>query len=274
MIGVSCSSVGLGLLIILVVLCTVSGAARYRAKYTLYIFCSFLFATAPIPLMLLRPRDWRNALIPAWLITRFSRMIGCHFILIGKENIVKDTGAVVLINHQSCLDVIVLGELWPVLERCTVIAKNAVLYLGSYGLASWLWGTIFIDRKNSNAQNKVNSTIEIIKKRRARVLFFPEGTRHSNNTLKSFKKGAFHVAIDSQIPIQPVVVSKYYYINHKLKRFDSGVNYISILPPISTEGKTKKDIPSLMEQSYQCMNEEFKKNTQEAIENFMADKKQ
>lgn len=33
-------------------------------------------------------------------------MIGCHFILIGKENIVKDSGAVVLINHQSCLDVI------------------------------------------------------------------------------------------------------------------------------------------------------------------------
>lgn len=52
------------------------------------------------------------------------------------------------------------------------------------------------------------------------------------------------------------------------------MNYISILPPISTEGKTKKDIPSLMEQAYQCMNEEFKKKTQEAIENFMVDKKQ
>lgn len=61
---------------------------------------------------------------------------------------------------------IVLAELWPVLERCTVIAKKAVLYLGSYGLASWLWGTIFIDRKNSNAHNKVNSTVEIINKRK------------------------------------------------------------------------------------------------------------
>lgn len=44
-----------------------------------------------------------------------------------------------------------------------------------------------------------------------------------------FKKGAFHVAIDSQIPIQPVVVSKYYYINHNLKRFNSGNNVILLL---------------------------------------------
>ncbi|XP_008547800.1 1-acyl-sn-glycerol-3-phosphate acyltransferase alpha [Microplitis demolitor] len=270
---ISCSSIGLALLIILVIICTVSEAARYRAKFTAYIFSSFVFASTPIPLMLFRPGDWRNALIPAWLLKHFSRMIGCNFILIGKENIVKDTGAVILINHQSCLDVIVLAELWPVLERCTVIAKKAVLYLGSYGLASWLWGTIFIDRKNSNAHNKVNSTVEIINKRKARVLFFPEGTRHSNNTLMPFKKGAFHVAIDSQIPIQPVVVSKYYYINHNLKRFNSGVNYISILPPIPTKGMTKNDIPSLMEKAYKVMNEEFQQKTQEAIKNFMVDQK-
>lgn len=51
---------------------------------------------------------------------------------------------------------------------------------------------------------------------------FPEGTRHGGEELLPFKKGAFHVAIASQLPIQPVVVSKYYYLDQKTKKFDSG----------------------------------------------------
>lgn len=66
--------------------------------------------------------------------------------------------------------VTVLAELWPVLERCTVISKKAVKYFGTFGLASWLWGTIFIDRVNGKeAQNAINSTTEIIKKRKVNI---------------------------------------------------------------------------------------------------------
>lgn len=60
-----------------------------------------------------------------------------------------------------------LAELWPVLEHCTVISKKEVLYLGTFGLASWLWGTIFIDRvKGAETHSTVNSTAEIIKARK------------------------------------------------------------------------------------------------------------
>jgi 1-acyl-sn-glycerol-3-phosphate acyltransferase len=55
-----------------------------------------------------------------------------------------------------------------VLERCTVISKKEVLYFGTFGLASWLWGTIFIDRvKKEEAQQTVNSTAKIIQERKA-----------------------------------------------------------------------------------------------------------
>lgn len=56
----------------------------------------------------------------------------------------------------------------------------------------------------------------------AKLLLFPEGKRHSGNQLLPLKKGGFHVAIDAQIPIQPVVVSRYYFLNSKAKKFDSG----------------------------------------------------
>lgn len=58
---------------------------------------------------------------------------------------------------------------------------------------------------------------------------FPEGKRHSATTLLPFKKGGFHVAIASQVPIQPVVVSKYYYLNDKSKKFDSGISKLKFL---------------------------------------------
>lgn len=51
---------------------------------------------------------------------------------------------------------------------------------------------------------------------------FPEGTRHGGETLLPFKKGAFHLAIASQTPIQPVVVSRYYFLDTHPRRFSSG----------------------------------------------------
>lgn len=219
--------------------------------------------------MLPRMRDWRNALIPAWGITKVAKLIGITFRIRGKENIVKNTGCVVLINHQSALDLCVLGELWPVLERCTVVSKKEVLYLGPFGWASWLWGTIFINRGSGDAHDTVNSTAKSIQNLKAKLLLFPEGHRHSGTSLKPFKKGAFHLAIASQTPIQPVVVSRYYFLNAKLKRFNSGVSYITILPPISTEGLTKEDLPVLMDKAYETMNKTFLATSQETLNDYI-----
>jgi lysophosphatidate acyltransferase len=51
---------------------------------------------------------------------------------------------------------------------------------------------------------------------------FPEGTRNGSATLLPFKKGAFHVAIASQTPIQPIVVSRYNFLDDHKKVFNSG----------------------------------------------------
>lgn len=206
-----------------------SKKARYYLKFTYFIFVSLLGATIPIPLMLLKPRDSDNALMPALALRICSKLMGIKFTVRGKENIVKGSGCVVLINHQSALDLIVLAELWPVMDRCTVISKKEVFYLGPFGLATWLWGTIFIDRLNpEKAQHAINTTGDTIRERRARVLMFPEGTRHGGLDLLPFKKGAFHLAIASKCPIQPVVVSNYYFLNDKTFQFDGGILSIII----------------------------------------------
>jgi len=62
---------------------------------------------------------------------------------------------------------------------------------------------------------------------------FPEGTRNGSATLLPFKKGAFHVAIASQAPIQPIVVSRYHFLDDRKKVFNSGTyrNELSVQEP-------------------------------------------
>lgn len=50
------------------------------------------------------------------------------------------------------------------MDRCTVISKKQIFYFWPFGLASWLWGTIFIDRLNGEkAQQTINKTGETIR---------------------------------------------------------------------------------------------------------------
>ncbi|KAK5649747.1 hypothetical protein RI129_000776 [Pyrocoelia pectoralis] len=236
----------------LFIIWNISSLARYYLKFTIFILISLIFATVPIPLMFLKPRDSRNALIPAWALRMSSWILGLNYEIKGKENIIKDSGCVVLINHQSALDLIILAQLWPIMDNCTVISKKEVFYLWPFGLASWLWGTIFIDRLNpEKAQSIVNNTGKTIREKKARVLMFPEGTRSMEEKMLPFKKGAFHLAVASQCPLQPVIVDQYTFLGKH--RFDEGSIRISILPAIPTVDMIQDDVPMLTEKAYSIM---------------------
>ncbi|XP_050523158.1 1-acyl-sn-glycerol-3-phosphate acyltransferase beta-like isoform X2 [Daktulosphaira vitifoliae] len=251
-------------IMLIIIMYTSCHVFRYYTKYAIFSVLSFISATVFIPLMIWRPRDYRNGLLPAWGGRQISKILGLTWEFRGKENIVKDSGCVVLINHQSCLDLLVLAEIWPVMDKCTVISKKEIFYFWPFGLASWLWGTIFIDRLNvESAQSTINKTAETIRQKQARLCMFPEGTRHCGDDLLPFKKGAFHVAISSQVPIQPIVVSHYTFLDHEKRIFNSGHSVITILPSISTEGLNKENLSDLIDKTRSVMNDVFKNSTEE-----------
>lgn len=264
--SVSAELLGGAVILLVIYLFSASHVFRYYAKFLVFVVLSLISATIFVPLMLWRPRDYRNALLPAWGARQISKLLGLTWELRGHENIIQDSGCVVVINHQSAIDLLVLAELWPVLQRCTVIAKREVFYLWPFGLACWLWGTIFIDRLNvERAQSTVNKTGETIRAKQAKVCMFPEGTRNNGPDLLPFKKGAFHVAIASQTAILPVVVSHYHFLDSERHVFDKGSSIISILPPIKTEGMTKADLESLMSKTHSTMSEAYTQLSQEVL---------
>ncbi|KAH9639923.1 hypothetical protein HF086_002837 [Spodoptera exigua] len=152
------------------------------------------------------------------------------------------------------------------MSRCTVVSKRSLQYLVPFGTATWLWGTVFIDRGAKSARDALNKQVDAIKDQKRKLLLFPEGTRHCGDRLLPFRKGAFHVAMDAGAPIQPVVISKYHYLDGKRHKFGSGEFIVSFLPTIETEGLTKDDIPTLVEKTQLSMQEEFTKISMETLE--------
>lgn len=239
---------------------------RFYIKIQLLAISAILAVTIQFPFMFLRIGDWRNAMLPLWVIHKVMQFVGVTFEIRGKENIIKDSGKVIVTNHQSLLDLAFAAELWLLFERCTVLVKKEMRYYGPFGLGCWLAGIIFIDRqKSKESQDMLKAVVKPVQERKATVIVAVEGRRNRTTTLLPFKKGAFHLAIDAQLPVQPIVMSKYHFFSSKKKIFNSGKSYLTILPPISTKGMTKEDLPKLIADAYKVMNDCYLETSQETI---------
>ena len=98
-------------------------------------------------------------------------------------------------------------------EKLVVVGKKSLKYAGPFGVAMTLGGAIFVDRaKSEKGRKAINDAGQKAKESGTSLFLFPEGTRHRGGGLLPFKKGAFHVALDVQMPILPVVVSEYTFL--------------------------------------------------------------
>lgn len=78
-------------------------------------------------------------------------------------------------------------------------------------------GALLLDRSNpKRAIESMTEAGETLKKRSVSLWVFPEGTRSMNevSTIRPFKKGAFHLAIQTGFPIVPVVCENYWKLYH------------------------------------------------------------
>ncbi|CAH1786600.1 unnamed protein product [Owenia fusiformis] len=178
------------------------------------------------------------------------------------EKMNKHSPCIIVCNHQSSLDLITLMEVYP--KRCSTLAKKELIWAGPFGLGSWLSGLIFIDRLNpEKARDTMTKTVRKITNENIKLLIFPEGTRHAGEMLP-FKKGGFHLAVQAQIPIVPLVISSYeLFCSKKPKRFDDGKVIVQALDPIPTVGMTAENVTELAETTRDKMAKVFEEINKE-----------
>ena len=123
----------------------------------------------------------------------------------GKEHIDKNQSYVIVANHLSTFDIFSLYG-WLGIDFKWVMKKEIKKYPG-VGFGSQAVGHIFIDRSSTaEALKSINAAKEKIKNGTS-VIFFPEGTRSKTRELLPFKKGAFRLAYDLDLPLLPVTIN-------------------------------------------------------------------
>jgi len=160
--------------------------------------------------------------------------------------------AIYMPNHVSHFDVLAILGYLNVQFRWTV--KKELFRIPLFGLAMKRAGYIRIDR--SDHQKAVQSMEEAAEKIKSgsSIVIFPEGTRSRDGNLQyPFKKGGFHLALQSGVPVVPVAVlgSRVVLPRHS-KKVTPGTITMRIGKPIDPQGH---DISALMEEVYKAINQ-------------------
>jgi lysophosphatidate acyltransferase len=208
------SGLVLALYMISAVMPKASFAARALAAYISLIICATYGVVASIVLRLIGREQ-----ISQWTTARAFKYVmalttGITFEVEDPNNYLETVRPAVFIgNHQSELDVLMLGCMFP--KYCSVTAKKQLRLIPFLGWYMTLSGTVYIDRKNSkDARQAMAGAASEIQRRKQSVYMFPEGTRSyaKEPGLLPFKKGAFHLAVQAGVPIVPVVSANYSHI--------------------------------------------------------------
>jgi 1-acyl-sn-glycerol-3-phosphate acyltransferase len=111
---------------------------------------------------------------------------------------------IIVANHQSIIDICVLFRAMPVPLRFVLKQELArVPFVGAYARAM---GMVFIERQSArNASRKLHDAAALFGEGHS-LCAFPEGTRSRDGRVGSFKGGVFKLAIETGIPIIPVLI--------------------------------------------------------------------
>jgi 1-acyl-sn-glycerol-3-phosphate acyltransferase len=166
-----------------------------------------IFPVAFVLWALTRPFDRRGAALHrftsrwAWLYTFFNPAWRVE--VVGREKFRADRTYVVVANHQSLLDILVLFRLFrhfrwvSKLENFRIPLVGQVMRMNRY---------IELERGKADSVRRMLRACEQALAEGNSVMIFPEGTRSETGELRPFKTGAFELARSSGCPILPVAI--------------------------------------------------------------------
>lgn len=200
---------------------------------------------------LFRPFNSSNLYYFSRMISWVTQILGIKFRLINEHYIPKGKPVVYISNHQHNIDVMVCSIFLP--KRAVSIGKMAILYVPFFGTFFALTGNILINRKNKQKAYQTLDKAQIaLTQKNTSIWIMPEGTRSGDKGVQPFKKGAFLLAINAEVPIIPISISSYSkYVDFNRLRGNKVIAQIH--PPVSTQGLSIDDAITLADKCYEII---------------------
>lgn len=150
----------------------------------------------------------RNPSLLYFTATRLGRLgvllVGVKIEVRGLEHLQLGRNYIFMSNHVSNLDPPVLIPAVP--GRCSVLVKKELFRVPVLGAGMRLGHLVPVDRGDREAAiESVRAAVKVLQEG-LHMVTYPEGTRSSDGRLLPFKKGPFHLAMDSGAPVVPVTI--------------------------------------------------------------------
>ena len=182
-----------------------------RAVYILAVFLLTSLFVIPWQAVALRFRIMGYRRMPYRYQRFLARLFDIRITVIGTP--IQDRGVLMVANHTSYLDILVLGGT----VECSFVAKSEVANWPFFGTFAKLQRTVFVERER---RSKTAHSRDLIRERLLAgdaLILFPEGTSNDGNRVLPFKSALMgaaesEIGRDAQgrvlhVPVQPVSVS-------------------------------------------------------------------
>ncbi|MGL4767244.1 MAG: lysophospholipid acyltransferase family protein [Formosimonas sp.] len=178
-------------------------------------------------------------------------ILGIRYELKGLENLPpKNTGAIVLANHQSAWETIFL--LYALGNPLCFVFKRELLFVPFFGWGLGLLRMVAIDRKSGlDAFEQTTQQARIRLNDGVWMIMFPQGTRIAPHAPSKFKTGGARLAVALDAPIIPIAhnAGECWPKKPWVKR--AGKITVSILPMIKPNGRSMNEVHDDMVNSIQ-----------------------
>ncbi len=153
--------------------------------------------------MPLRERKRRALLTKnaSFFAKRALPVLGIDVTVHGREKLPeRRKGRLIVSNHLSSLDILVLLSLVPSVFVTSVELKNRLLT----GMIARCGGSIFVERRSAASLKKEIGEISRVLKEGLTVVVFPEGTTSNGERVMPFKNSLFDAAAKTAVKILPL----------------------------------------------------------------------
>jgi 1-acyl-sn-glycerol-3-phosphate acyltransferase len=167
-----------------------------------------------------------------------------------------DRPVVFIANHQNELDIVTL--LIGIPHPFGFMAKAELRRVPLLGSVLERTACLFVDRSDPRrAVQSIRAAAEQIRAGHS-VLIFCEGGRSFSPALRPFHRGAFLLAVEAGVPIVPVtVLDNYRLLDERRAAGRVGTAHMVVGAPIAVAGRTRADVPALMEEVRAAMQAEL-----------------